>query len=249
MNPAESGHGILFRHARTRQEIAVHPSNILSTVRCTALAANGVAVQTVEHVLSAVSGCGISDIELVYDGPEIPIMDGSAAPFVAAIREAGIVGLDSGIEPIVVTAPVTVYGDGVSVITVLPSNKSWICLMIDYPEKPKMLAQAASFYGHGYDVDIAPARTFGFVAELAALAARGLALGASKENAFALYEDGSPDESTPLRFANEAARHKLLDLIGDLALVGRPVRAGIIAVRPSHAINARLSAQLYAIGS
>jgi UDP-3-O-[3-hydroxymyristoyl] N-acetylglucosamine deacetylase len=117
-------------------------------------------------------------------------------------------------------------------------------VVIDYPNKPKMLPQAACYYGTGYDDKIAPARTYGFVSELEYLAAHGLAMGASKENAFALTDDGAPSEDTPLRFENEAARHKLLDLIGDLALLGRPLQAGIVASRPSHTLNSMLSREL-----
>ena len=247
--PARAGSGIIFRHTRTGQRIAVQPSSIQNTVRCTALGAGSGVIQTVEHILSALNGCGITDAEIVYDGHEVPIMDGSAAEFVHAIHRAGIADLDSYIDSIQITAPVTVCSDGASVITAVPSDRLWICVIIDYPDKPLMTAQAASYHGDDYEAQIAPARTFGFVSELAALASRGLARGASKENAFALNDDGSPDASTPLRFANEAARHKLLDLVGDLTLAGRPVRTGIIAVRPSHGLNTRLATELSAIGS
>lgn len=248
MFPAEGGRGIVFRSALSRQEIAVIPSNVHSTVRCTAVAANSVVLQTVEHVLSALAGCGVTDAELVCDGPEIPLLDGSAAPFAAALQEAGIVDAGGDVETVRLDAPVTVCGDGGSAITAVPSDRLSICVVLEYPDKPLMAPQAAVYHGVGYAAEIAPARTYGFVSELAYLAERGLARGATRENAFALNDDGSPEETTPLRFANEAARHKLLDVIGDLMFAGGPVCAGIIALRPSHTLNARLASELYAAG-
>ncbi|MDR3706895.1 MAG: UDP-3-O-acyl-N-acetylglucosamine deacetylase [Capsulimonadaceae bacterium] len=242
--PAPAGTGLVFQSVRTGQEIAVHPSNRHSTTRCTAISAGGEVFFTVEHVLSALNGCGVTDAVIAFEGPEAPILDGSAAPFVAEIVKAGLTDLDARIEPIRLMSPLTVQGDGASMITAAPSDHFWINVVVDYPGKPLMTPQAASYQGVDYAVGVAPARTYGFVAELKLLAERGLAKGASRENAFALREDGTPDESTPLRFANEAARHKLLDLIGDLAFAGRPIRAGIVAVQPGHGLNMRLAAEL-----
>jgi UDP-3-O-[3-hydroxymyristoyl] N-acetylglucosamine deacetylase len=248
LHPAEPGSGILFLNSANKQEIPVIIHNIHSTTRCTAIQGPGGQLSTVEHVLSAVNGLGLTDVAIEFDGPEVPIMDGSSKPFADAIEDAGIIDFaGSFIEPIVLEKPITVIGNGGSVITAVPSESLWISVIIDYPDKPRMLPMSACYYGRDYRSEVAPARTYGFVSELEALAAHGLAKGASKDNAFALQDNGLPADETPLRFLNEAARHKLLDLLGDLTLAGRPLRAGILAARPSHTLNSRLVSALCGI--
>jgi UDP-3-O-acyl-N-acetylglucosamine deacetylase len=246
--PAPSNAGIVFREAVSGQEIAGVCENVHNTVRCTAISAGGHEYQTVEHLLSALAGTGVTDAVIEFEGPEVPAVDGSSAPFVTVIREAGLVDLGDAISPITVAEPLVVTDGGGGSITVVPSDRLWATVVLDYPQKPGMLPVAASYYGIGYDTLIAPARTYGFVSELRWLAENGLAKGASKENAFALNDDGTPDPETPLRFPNEPARHKLLDLLGDLALAGRPIRAGMIALRPSHTLNAVLASKLRQLG-
>jgi UDP-3-O-[3-hydroxymyristoyl] N-acetylglucosamine deacetylase len=246
--PAVANAGIIFRDIASGKEIAATTDNITATVRCTAIGCGGAGVQMVEHVLSALSGCGVTDAIVEFAGSELPVLDGSAAPYVAAFAVAGIEELPERVAPLRVTAPVTVYGDGASIITVVPADRLSVSVMVDYPGKPLMLPVAATYYGHDYATEIAPARTYGFMVELEALAARGLAKGGSRENAFGLLEDGSPHPETPMRFPNEPARHKLLDLIGDLMFTGRPICAQIVALRPSHALNIRLASELISLG-
>ncbi len=236
--PAPSGTGLVFRRAGDGQEIPALASNVSDTSRCTRLSFNGFTVQTVEHVLSALAGLGVDDAVIEIDGSEVPAMDGSAAPFAAAILDAGLREQSASVPPITLTQPVFVSERG-STIVALPLETLSLTVVLDYPRQAYLGAQAAVFGDAAdYAGQIAPARTYGFLSEIEALRAAGLGLGASAENAVVL---GETQYETPLRFPNELARHKLLDLIGDLALAGRPVCAEIIAVRPSHTLNVRLA--------
>jgi UDP-3-O-[3-hydroxymyristoyl] N-acetylglucosamine deacetylase len=243
--PCENpGNGIVFRDDQDGQEIAAQSDNVSGTSRCTALASGGKALQTVEHLLSACAGLGVTDAVVRFQGGEIPALDGSALLFAEAIVEAGIVPLAQKVAPIVLGVPLVVQGKGTDVLVFVPAERFWATVVLDYPDRPALGAQVATYCTENQDAydlylrEIAPARTYGFLSELDQLKALGLALGASAENAVALQDDGSPDERTPFRFPNEMARHKLLDLLGDLSLVGHPLRCGILAMRPSHALNA-----------
>ncbi len=236
--PAPAGAGLVFRHALTGQEIPARAANVTDTSRCTRLGRDGVEVQTVEHVLSALTGLGVDDALIEFEGGEMPAGDGSAAPFAALIREAGLREQREVLHPLTLTQPVTVSA-GAATLVVLPAERLTLTVVLDYPRHPYLGTLAATFDAGGdYAAEIAPARTFGFLSEIEALRAAGLGLGASRENAVVLGEDRY---ETPLRFANELARHKLLDLMGDLSLIGRPLLAQVIAVRPSHALNTRLA--------
>lgn len=238
--PASPGAGLLFRDRLSGQEIPARAANVTDTSRCTRLGANGYEVQTVEHVLSALAGLGVDDAIIEIEGGEMPAADGSAAPFVALIREAGLRDQPGGvIAPLTLTEAVTV-AEGGSTLVALPAAYFSATVVLDYPKHPYLGTLAAMFDAKtsDYAAEIAPARTFGFLSEIEALQARGLGLGASCDNAVVL---GEAAYETPLRFANELARHKLLDLIGDLALIGRPLQAHIIAVKPSHTLNTRLA--------
>ena len=246
-HPAPAGSGLTFRDRRSGQEIPARAANVTDTSRCTRLGLNGVEVQTVEHVLSALAGLGVDDALIETEGGEMPAADGSAAPFVALIRGAGLREQDCpAASPLTLTGPVTVSA-GAATVVALPSERFTLTVVLDYPRHPYLGTLAAVFdagrdYGRAdYAAEVAPARTFGFLSEIEALRASGLGLGASRENAVVLGEDRY---ETPLRFPNELARHKLLDLMGDLSLIGRPLLAQIIAVRPSHTLNTRLARTL-----
>ncbi len=236
--PAPSGTGLVFRRAGDGQEIPARASNVSDTSRCTRLSLNGFEVQTVEHVLSALSGLGVDDAIIQINGPEVPAMDGSAAPFVSAIFAAGLQEQTEAVRSITLTQPLFVSERG-STLVALPSETLSLTAVLHYPRHAYLGTQAAIYDAAGdYQAQIAPARTYGFLSEIEALRVAGLGLGASKDNAVVL---GETQYETPLRFPNELARHKLLDLIGDLALTGRPVQAEIIAVKPSHTLNVRLA--------
>ncbi len=239
-HPAPSGSGLAFRDKRSGREIPARAANVTDTSRCTRLGLNGVEVQTVEHVLSALAGLGVDDAVIETEGGEMPAGDGSAAPFVALIREAGLREQGTTVSAMTFGRPEMV-AEGGSTIVVMPADRFHVTVVLDYPDRPAIGTQGVTFdpASEDYGREIAPARTFGFLSEIETLRAHGLGLGASYENAIVLNDMG--DCLNGLRFLNELARHKLLDLIGDLALVGQPLQAHIIAIKPSHTLNVRLA--------
>jgi UDP-3-O-[3-hydroxymyristoyl] N-acetylglucosamine deacetylase len=220
--------------------ILARPEYVVDTSRCTKLAANGASVSTVEHLLSALAGLGIMCAHILVEGPELPILDGSAQTWVEAIQPAMWSPLKRPTRPL--PEPITVEGKNGSYITATPSERLRITLTIAY-DHPVIGTQTATFIEgeDDYITEIAPARTFGLRSEVDALLAAGLAKGGSLDNAIVVEDDGY---STPLRFSNELARHKILDLLGDLYLSGSLPRADIIAVKPSHTLNVALAATL-----
>lgn len=244
--PAPVGTGLVFRDAHTGQEIPARAANVTDTSRCTRLESGGREVQTVEHVLSALAGLEIDDAVIEFEGPEMPAADGSAAPFVQMLLEAGQISQPGpSITPVTLSAPVFVL-EGAASLAAFPADHFDATVVLDYPRQAYLGTLAARFVAgrDDYAAWVSPARTFGFMAELEALKARGLALGATRDNAVALGQSGY---ETPLRFPDELARHKLLDLIGDLALAGRPVHARILALMPGHTLNTRLAGLLAAL--
>jgi len=245
--PAPSGAGVVFVDDASGVSIPALSGNVADTSRCTQLAAGGLVLQTVEHVLSALAGCGVDDAVVRFSGPEAPILDGSAAPFAGAIRAAGV-ATQTPAHPAPVmrlAGPVLVQDDHGGSVLALPADDASYTVVLNYPEHAYIGTQAAAFdpSAQSYENEIAPARTYGFMTELEGLRARGLALGATEENALALGEQGYLGER---RFDNELARHKLLDLIGDLSLVGRPVAARFVAIKPGHTLNSRMARALLA---
>lgn len=234
------GTGVVFRvrgASGQAEEIPARASNVEGTARCTVLKGpGGASVATVEHLLSALTASGVTDCVVAVDGPELPIGDGSALLWTEALRQAGIVTSGDILEPIAVDAPRTVTGANGAFIAAFPANELRLTVAISF-EHALVGTQVARFEpgrGDSYATAIAPARTFGFIEEVEALRASGLARGGSVENAVVVHADHF---SSPLRFSDELARHKLLDVLGDLALVGAPLVADIIAVRPSHRLN------------
>jgi len=244
LRPAPPGAGLVFRDGASGQEIAALAGNVSDTSRCTILGTNGVTVQTVEHLLSALAGLGVDDALIETSGGEMPAGDGSAAPFVALVRAAGLHDQDGPpVQPLTLERPCLIEGENGSSLVALPAPSFGATVVLDYPGHAWIGTQAVTFDANqgDYATDIAPARTFGFLREIGWLQSRGLALGASRDNGIALREDGY---DTPLRFPDELARHKLLDLIGDLALIGCALQARVFAIKPSHALNTRLARRL-----
>lgn len=234
--PAVAGCGIVIRHAESGQDISASPANVVNTSRCTILGSDDVTVQTVEHLLSALAGARINDAIIEVRGGEAPAMDGSAAPFLEAIHGAGIASNGGELAPLRIHDPRLLTADNGSTLLAFPASAFHATVVLDYPNHPWIGTQVVEFDSlrNDYAADIAPARTYGFLSEIAWLRERGLALGASCENGIALREDGYDAD---LRFADELARHKMLDLIGDLSLVGSPLAMRIIAIKPSHTLN------------
>ena len=244
LRAAEPGTGIAFQRAdRPGPEILARLEDVTGTASCVALGGDG-GVQTVEHLLSAARAVGVDNLRVEVDGPEVPGMDGSALPFVRALREAGLRPQDAPRRVLRVRTPVWT-GDGASGWAVaLPAERLSITCVVALRE-PAAQEQAATFdtAADGYEETIAPARTWGYERDAAALRARGLALGASLENTLAIGGQGFLNAP---RFPNEPARHKVLDVLGDLALLGAELRAAVIAVRAGHTLHVALARALAA---
>jgi UDP-3-O-[3-hydroxymyristoyl] N-acetylglucosamine deacetylase len=223
--PVASGTGVTLRDLDSGQEIPARVS---------------IMVQTVEHLLSALAAMGVDDVLVETQGGEFPAADGSAAPFVRLIQAAGTAEHAGVLSPLRLGRPRLLQSDDGSSLLALPSPEFQATVVLDYPKHPWIGTLSADYDSRrdDYASEIAPARTYGFLGEIAWLQVRGLALGASRDNGIALREDGY---DTTLRFDDELARHKLLDLIGDLSLIGRPLAARVIAVKPSHALNCRFA--------
>jgi UDP-3-O-[3-hydroxymyristoyl] N-acetylglucosamine deacetylase/3-hydroxyacyl-[acyl-carrier-protein] dehydratase len=234
--PAPQGAGVVFRRIDLpgSPEIPAHVDRAVLTERHTQLAGpSGTAeLHTVEHVLAAVLAADIDDLWIDVDGPEPPILDGSAAPFFEALQSAGLALGDQPAEYLELTDPVRVI-DGSSVYEAFPAPALTLEVTIDFPHP--MIGRQHGMYAvspAGFGQELAPARTFGFLHEREMLQSKGLIRGASTANAVVLTEKGLLEGD--LRWPDEFVRHKAMDCLGDLALAGRRVRARVTAVRPSH---------------
>jgi UDP-3-O-[3-hydroxymyristoyl] N-acetylglucosamine deacetylase/3-hydroxyacyl-[acyl-carrier-protein] dehydratase len=241
LRPAAAGSGLAFRRADL-DEIPTIPAR-LSAVRDTdrrvVLASGEATVSTVEHVLAACVGLGIDDLSIDVDGPELPAGDGSAQPFVEALREAGVVDQEGARNRIAVKAPFTVQSGGTRYL-ISPADGLRLTLTIEWSH-PAIGRQSAMFDvdEETFARDLAPARTFGFLTEADALRERGLSRGASEASVIVLSDDGVV--GTTLRWPDEFVRHKAVDLLGDLALLGGRLEADVVALRPSHTENLNLA--------
>jgi UDP-3-O-[3-hydroxymyristoyl] N-acetylglucosamine deacetylase len=242
LKPAAAGQGICFFRCDVGVEI---PANLASLTRldhATTLARGGVTIETVEHLLSALQALGVDDVRVEVEGPEVPILDGSAAPFVILIHEAGLKPLAMPRKYLKVLRPVEVVRGGKSA-RLSPAEDFRVSYTIGF-DHPLLRHQALSLRvtGQSYVDGIAAARTFGFLRDVETLRRNGLALGGSLENAIVIGESGVLNNK--LRFEDEFVRHKILDAIGDLALLGHPVVGHLEAVRAGHALHAALAQKL-----
>ena len=221
--------------------VSLDPSQVVASRLCTRLQLPTGVVDTVEHLLAALAGVGISDVLILVDGPEIPVLDGSALPWVEAIGTAGLQRLGTRHGGVNVTSVLHVQqADGY--VLAMPYKGLRLSAAVSYAST----AIGQQFYElelnpATFVAQVAPARTFGFAEQVETLRAAGLIKGGSLKTA--LVCDRNHWLNPPLRFANEPVRHKLLDLIGDLALVGLP-QGHISAYRASHALHTRLAAKL-----
>ena len=246
LKPAPPDAGIVF--VRTdlegQPQIPVNSeSEIAGTGRSATLERDGARVQTVEHLLSALTGMGVDNCVAELNAPEPPIGDGSALPFVEAIQGAGIQTQDAPRRSIEIDAPMAAV-DGDRSVTLYPEDGFRAGFVFDKYDRKGVESQTATFNiaPETYAREIAPARTFCFADEIEALKAAGLGKGANDENVMVI--DGRGLRKGRFRFENELARHKLLDLIGDLRLAGRMPRGYALAARSQHALNHRLAQQL-----
>jgi UDP-3-O-[3-hydroxymyristoyl] N-acetylglucosamine deacetylase len=239
VRPADADSGIVIEAAG--ETFPAHSEFVTDANRCTALGAAGVRVGTVEHLLAALAGLGVDNAVVSVEGPEAPILDGSALPWVEAIRAAGMVDQASVARSWAPKAA-EVLSDGPSWYVAVPSAELLVTCVASF-DHPLLGTRAVSHDASpdGFVRDVAPARTFGFADEVERLREAGLALGGRLDNALVIYPDRF---SSPLRMPDEWARHKLLDLIGDLALAGVRIEASITAIRPSHRGNVAFAALL-----
>ena len=232
--PASQKQGIVFRRVDCpgSPRIRAHVSEVSGSERRTQLGKGDHSVHTVEHVLAAVSGLGIDDVTIEMDGPEPPILDGSASPFLLALSEAGVAALEGEPEFLELSEPVRII-DGASVYEAYPSEKLELDVTIEFPH-PLIGKQSRRFdvTEETFAAELSRARTFGFVHEVEALRSKGLIKGASLDNTVVL--DDTEVLSGDLRWEDEFVRHKAMDCIGDLALAGVRIRARIVALKPSH---------------
>jgi UDP-3-O-[3-hydroxymyristoyl] N-acetylglucosamine deacetylase len=242
--PAPPGTGIVFRRVDL-DNFAIH-ADVTSVARvayATTLMSGGVWISTVEHVLSALYGFRVDNAYVDLDNLEVPILDGSARPFTDAIAHVGLVIQDRLCEFLRITDEFRVEEDGKS-LEIYPFDEFRIECAIDF-DHPFIGPQRRSVdcTAEGYAASIAPARTFGFYRDVEALQNNGLIRGGSLENAIVLTDTGMLNEE-PLRFNDEFVRHKILDLLGDFALIGRPVLGRLVANRTGHALHTRFVAGL-----
>ncbi len=219
----------------------LEPGQVCETTLCTALNLGGRRLATVEHLLAALAGTGLTQATIWVDGPELPLLDGSALPWVHLIAEAGLRQLGPRAAVPRLDRPLTLQ-DGSSFVTALPAAGLHLGAAIDFDQPAigrQVLALALS--PRTFVAEIAPARTFGLLSQVEQLRAAGLIRGGALDNA--LVCDGERWLNPPLRFADEPVRHKILDLLGDLALVGLP-QAQVFAYRGSHRLHTDLAAAL-----
>lgn len=261
LTPAEDNAGISFvrTDVESRPRIKADVNNVVSTNRSTKLRQGDYDVATVEHLLSALSAHGVDNVTIEIDGPEVPIMNGSATPFYDLIAEAGVEAQASEKEYFVCTDPIMYQDDNGSEIIMMPSEHLRLKTMIDF-NSPILGTQYAELDDvERYGEEIAPSKTFVFTHELLPLIDQNLIKGGDLSNALVIANEELSDEDLEkitskidvkqefkregvvnedqLTFYNEPARHKLLDLMGDISLVGRPIKGKIVASKPGHTAN------------
>ena len=243
--PGAVGGGVVFRRTDLEgaPEVPARLSEVEALERRTAIGHGAVTIHTVEHLLAAVAAHEIDDLLIELSGPEPPILDGSVAPYFAALAEARPVEVEGEPTVLTVAAPFTVT-EGDASYLVAPSKRLQLTVTIEFPH-PLIGRQVGSYdvSAETFARDLAPARTFGFTSEVAALQAKGLIKGASTASAIVLDEVGVVNGGQ-LRWPDEFVRHKAADILGDLALTGGRVRAHIVATKPSHAGNVALARAL-----
>lgn len=263
MGPAPVNHGYLI--CRTDLEgkpvLQCLAENVTETTRGTVLNVNGVKCSTIEHGMAALMAAGINNVWIEVNGPEFPILDGSAILYAQEIEKVGVVEQDADIEPLVITETVEVKDEKTgSWIKIEPSDRFEVNATIKFPGQVLGDSSASIENMANFKEDLAAARTFVFVREIAPLLEMGLIKGGDLDNAVVIYEVEMPQEKLdalcdkvgterrnatklgyiqhrPLRWNNECARHKVLDIIGDMALVGRSIKGKITAYKPGHTIN------------
>src|SRR5512138_1878974 len=243
LRPAPADYGIRFRRSDLGGvEVPAQVHHVGGINYATGLSRDAVRVDTVEHLLAALVSLGVDNAVVELNSPEVPIMDGSAAPFVYLIQEAGVKRLDAPRRYLKIHRPISLtHGD--KRIAIYPSDHFKVTYSIAF-DHPLLRHQSRTIRmtGDSFVDEIAPARTFTFLKEVERLRQQGLALGGSLENAIVIGDTGVLNNA--LRFDDEFVRHKILDVIGDMALVGHPLIGHLVAHRGGHALHTAFAAQV-----
>lgn len=238
--PLPPGSGVVFTRGGVRLEVPEEHTLSAASLRCTSVGNAAARVQTVEHLLAALTASGIDNVGVEVDGPEIPGLDGCAAQWVRTFKELGTREQTAFREFYSVTEPLFCY-DKHKAIAVYPADTFSVAYVLDYG-RPGLNGQVfdAVVTPETFEKEIAPARTFCTEKEIEEVRAQGFGKGARPDNTLVIGEDGEPVGSE-LRFADECARHKVLDIIGDLSLTGFPILGRVVGLRSGHALNHRLA--------
>jgi UDP-3-O-[3-hydroxymyristoyl] N-acetylglucosamine deacetylase len=241
--PAAPGSGVVFRRTDLDSfQVEATGRNVAKVSYATSLMKKGVLISTTEHVLSAFVGMGLDNAIVELNNLEVPILDGSAQPIVEMVQQVGLRRQKRLRQYLRVLKAVEVR-DGAKFVGLYPAETFSVCYTINFPHPLIGEESICVDLSRGdYARDIAPARTFGFLDEVHALRNMGLIRGASEQNAIVLTKDGI--KNGPLRFADEFVRHKVLDLIGDLSLIGHQVLGRVVADRAGHAMHTALVSRL-----
>ena len=242
LKPAAADFGIRFRRTDLGEhEVPATVQHLAGIQLATGLARNEVSVETVEHLLAALVSMNVDNALVELNSPEVPIMDGSAAPFIYLIQEAGLKALQAPRKYLKIVRPIAI-SRGDKRIALYPSDHFKVTYSISY-DHPLLRHQSRTLRitEDSFIEEVAPARTFTFLKDVEMLRQNGLALGGSLENAIVLGETGVLNA---LRFEDEFVRHKILDAVGDLALVGYPVIGHLVAHRAGHALHTEFAAKI-----
>jgi UDP-3-O-[3-hydroxymyristoyl] N-acetylglucosamine deacetylase len=245
LRPAEAGTGVVFHRVDLTPSVSIEarPEHVVSTRLSTTIGKESAVVATIEHLMAALYCCGIDNIHIDINGPEVPIMDGSASPFIKAMMSTGTRSFAKPRKYLVIKKPVTI-SEGDKSIAIVPSRDFRVTFDMHF-NHPVVNSQfkTMTFNRDEFASDFAPARTFGFLAEVETLKAHGLALGGSLENAVVI-SDTSIMNPEGLRYEDEFVRHKILDSVGDFALTGYQLVGHIKGCRSGHDLNHKLVTEL-----
>ena len=241
--PANSGIKFVRTDLKGRPEVEVRFDNVFDTTLATTIGTNGCKVSTIEHLMAAFFGLGIDNAVVELDGPEVPIMDGSAAPFVFLIKSGDVREQKSPKQFIVIKKPFKV-DDGNRSVCIYPSKELKITYMIDF-QHPLLRNQEyeLNFSGRDFVREISTARTFGFMKDVETLKKNGFARGGSLDNAVVI-DDFRIINEDGLRFDDEFVRHKILDFIGDISIVGSPIIGHFVVKKSGHFLNQHMLRKL-----
>jgi len=240
--PPDSGIKFVRSDLPGRPEVEANIKNVISVARGTTLGNDSFQIQTVEHIMATLCGLGIDNLIVEVNADEPPVADGSGMPFVETLENAGFEEQNAEKDYFVITEPVRFSDEDVHLV-VIPSEEFKVSATIDY-KHPILKSQYGSFTitKEIFENEIAPARTYCFEHEIESLKRRGLARGGSLDNAVVIGQNSIHNKE--LRFPDEFVRHKILDLIGDIYLIGKPLKAHIVAIRCGHAANIALTRKL-----